>query len=548
MPFSSLHRRRLLFESLESHELLAVSTVDQWVAPVVFNDSLFYAARTAEHGIELWKSNGTETGTALLKDIRLGPNSSDISQLTVVGNTLFFTANNGTHGVELWKTDGTTNGTVMVKDIYPGATGSGPDKLTAVGNTLFFIADDGVHGTELWKSDCTANGTIMVRDINPGTGNSNPAELTMLGNHIFFTANDGVHGVELWKSDGTTNGTTLVKDIRSGVTGSNPFHLTAYKGKLAFAASDEQDNAQLFLSDGTVTGTNRVIPYKILPVARIANASSLSVQERCSLPLSASPSLDPLGKGLTYLWDLQGNGNYVEYAGDTVWFSAEKLNGKPGAKQTVRLKIRDAEGNLSDAASIDVAILDVPPTYYVNHSDLITGQVSRWEFFAVDVPSDAVMKWVINWGDDTETTINGGPRSRVSESHLYRTSGNFTVTIRTTDLDGIVSTVTLGIYVTSGTQVASQAMVQEIEMTPHRIDSASSSETIDFNVNLAVTMRQRQMLDLDQSGQKSKSVPVAALTWEGDELFDTEWIRLSEESKESDFWGGIFDDDLLGLK
>ena len=48
--------------------------------------------------------------------------------LTVVGSTVFFTATDATHGTELWKTDGTAAGTALVKDVYPGSIGSYPDE------------------------------------------------------------------------------------------------------------------------------------------------------------------------------------------------------------------------------------------------------------------------------------------------------------------------------------------------------------------------------------------------------------------------------------
>ena len=93
--------------------------------------------------------------------------------LTAVGNTLYFAAIDGTNGVELWKSDGTASGTVMVKNIRSGSLSSSPYEFTAIGNTLYFAANDGTNGIELWKSDGTASGTVMVKDIYPGgIGNS----------------------------------------------------------------------------------------------------------------------------------------------------------------------------------------------------------------------------------------------------------------------------------------------------------------------------------------------------------------------------------------
>ena len=63
--------------------------------------------------------------------------------LPVYGSPLmafFFHAEAYGHGPELWKSDGTEAGTVLVKDINPGPDGWRPKYLTAVGGTLFFQA------------------------------------------------------------------------------------------------------------------------------------------------------------------------------------------------------------------------------------------------------------------------------------------------------------------------------------------------------------------------------------------------------------------------
>ena len=77
---------------------------------------------------------------------------------------LFFIANDGAHGDELWRSDGTASGTVLVKDIGPGNSVTG--WLTrGVGHSLLFSARTPALGEELWQSDGTPAGTRLVKDL-----------------------------------------------------------------------------------------------------------------------------------------------------------------------------------------------------------------------------------------------------------------------------------------------------------------------------------------------------------------------------------------------
>jgi ELWxxDGT repeat protein len=246
----------------------------------VFAGSVYFAGGDEAHGVELWKSDGTSAGTVLVKDILPGPDSSHPrgtrDRFAVRGDAFYFAATDGVHGIELWRSDGTDGGTVMLRDINPGAGDSYPTGFAALGSELFFQARSATGGSgELWKTDGTSVGTVRVSDrvrvllADPLDSSGLPVvPLTPLGGSLFFMGSGDMSGTGLWKTDGTADGTVKVKDLgAAGRTGFGVLNGTLLFGITRFDAAQSLRHDELWRSDGSAEGTAIVKPVGIVPCA-----------------------------------------------------------------------------------------------------------------------------------------------------------------------------------------------------------------------------------------------------------------------------------------
>lgn len=208
--------------------------------PAAMGNKLYFSAKTAATGAELWSTDGTAAGTAMVADINTNivngkPLGSLPCNFAVFKNRLYFAANSTASELSgaLWSTDGTTAGTVPL-------TTQGITNSFVIFNDALYFGSSNLTTTQLWKSDGTTAGTTLLDGPGVPSGIVN-GKLGLLN----VTSNPP----EIWVGDGTSTGTTRVSDSMGGFTISlnRIYYLRMVSGV-----------RELWSSDGTVTGTQRI--------------------------------------------------------------------------------------------------------------------------------------------------------------------------------------------------------------------------------------------------------------------------------------------------
>lgn len=203
------------------------------------SNTLLFMANT-QSGWELWRTNGTAASTYMVKDINPGGANGVLTSyqsinVARIGDEIFFRATDGQTGFQLWRSDGTDSGTFRIssfnQSVDPGmglpvlngkvhySNYETPyywsyDPLTQVNqpshypsfyyfiyphnwevmnNNLIYVEADSVFGLELHLADGSAGGEFLLDETDMSNNWSNSSALGfnrilgLSGNLVFFS-------------------------------------------------------------------------------------------------------------------------------------------------------------------------------------------------------------------------------------------------------------------------------------------------------------------------------------------------------------------------
>ncbi|GAB3510281.1 3-coathanger stack domain-containing protein [Emticicia fontis] len=165
-----------------------------------FNGNIYFYEQTNGLNKGIYKSDGTEAGTTLLKNLYnfFGSNCTGIYAGT---NKIIFSSVEDIYN-RLYISDGTPAGTILIHQ------NSSLKYSNFIENNGFIYFTIG--GNSLWKTDGTSAGTVLVKN------NISVSNFYSFNNTLYFVGYSSATGYELWKSDGTAEGTNMVVDFGSG--------------------------------------------------------------------------------------------------------------------------------------------------------------------------------------------------------------------------------------------------------------------------------------------------------------------------------------------
>lgn len=168
----------------------------------IFNNELYFSASAVVNnkntGRELWKTDGVTA--SLVKNINTTVSGSNIeraglrfAKFKVYQNELYFIAKDGVNDeYDLWKTDGTETGTIKVVSANDAGESFEFSKAIEYNGKLFYF-----NSQQLWVTDATSSGTTQLTSNNDEILLISTSSLELFKEKLWFAGTKTGNGEEL---------------------------------------------------------------------------------------------------------------------------------------------------------------------------------------------------------------------------------------------------------------------------------------------------------------------------------------------------------------
>lgn len=263
---------------------------------IIFNDHIYFVGNNGEGaGVELMRTDGTEGGTTLVKDINPGAADTDFGDFYIHNNLLIFRVVVGNNMTEVYRSDGTEDGTFKIDELFIGTLGA--DRMVSFGDYLYYIklnlsldvvlhrtdgavggnvslgvegmkpgmfvyndlmyftgSVDGIQG--LYSMSLDEDFTLLIpATADDGTPSISEGRAQRIGDDLFYIMSPSSAGKTLHKYNIATGENQLLIDPTLNPV-QNVNHIHRFNDKIAFVATLPDTGIELWVSDGTVEGTN----------------------------------------------------------------------------------------------------------------------------------------------------------------------------------------------------------------------------------------------------------------------------------------------------
>ena len=347
--------------------ILATGSDASYGSTIAAMDSfILYLSGSPNSGQQLWRSDGTLPGTAMVVGLGSGVQFSQLGQnivMTRVGDRAIFQAESAQNGPQLWSSDGTAQGTVpLIATPTPSGSGYVQPLLGVAGTHGYYAVYTGTD-LRVVVTDGTVAGTHVLTDASPIDQNSVPGagtpgaqvvagDDTLAFLYIYHQDASG-NTKHLYAYSPESNSLTHLLDNDLADFASEP--MLTYAGQLYFRGSDPVHSDNPWVSDGTVAGTHILV--NLSNVAPIAGNDSASSEGAAAVTIDVlandSESGGTIDTASVQIVSKPTHGDVsITSSGSVVYTPASGFAGSDSFTYTVK----DVQGALSNVATVSVTV------------------------------------------------------------------------------------------------------------------------------------------------------------------------------------------------